>query len=94
MAKGRKTGRRGKGVPNRATADVRATIALIAERNITSVETWLAEIEDPSVRMNCFLRMLEYHVPKLLRTELSGAGGKALTVQIIDPTRRGHRTAP
>ena len=94
MAKGSKTGGREKGTPNKATADVRATVALIAERNIESVEEWIADIKDPAQRVNCFLRMLEYHIPKLLRTELSGAGGKALTIHIADPTRRGHRSPP
>lgn len=71
------------GVPNKSTIDVRAAIALIAERNVEKVEAWLAQIEDPAKRVDCFLRMIEYHIPKLSRSELTGDGGKPLEVQIV-----------
>lgn len=78
MAKGHKTGGRKVGTPNKATADVRAAIALIAQRNIGKVEAWLMEIEDPAKRMGLFLELCEYHVPKLARTELTGKDGETL----------------
>ena len=61
------------GTPNKVTADVRKAIALIAERNVERFESWLAEIDDPAKRCDVFLRMLEYHLPKLVRSELSGS---------------------
>lgn len=71
MAKGKKTGGGSrKGVPNRATADVRAAIALIAQRNIGAVEEWLKSIEDPAKRVGLFLDLCEYHIPKLQRTDI------------------------
>lgn len=92
MALGRKTGGRATGVPNKATADVRAAIALIAEGNVHAVESWIMAIEDPAKRVDCFLRMLEYHIPKLGRTEHTGPDGGDLHISINDPTRR--LTAP
>lgn len=83
MAKGKKTGGRRAGTPNKATADVRATIALIAERNIESVERWLKDIEDPAKRVSLFLDLCEYHIPKLARTEHTGKDGKDLTVNVV-----------
>jgi hypothetical protein len=81
MAKGIKTGGGSrKGVPNKATADVRAAIALIAERNIEAFEGWLQDIEDPAKRCDVFLRAIEYHIPKLQRTELTGKDGGAIVV--------------
>jgi len=78
MAKGVKTGGRQPGSPNRVTRDVRAAIAIIAENNIDTVQTWLHEIEDPGKRLDLFIRLLEYHVPKLARTEMTGKDGGAL----------------
>ncbi len=70
-----KTGGRAKGTPNKATADVRATIALIAERNVERLETWLGEVadKDPGKAADLFLRMIEYHIPKQARLAIGGA---------------------
>lgn len=83
MAKGKKTGGRAAGTPNKATADVRAVIALIAERNIEQVEQWLKDIDDPAKRIGLFLDLCEYHIPKLARTEHTGKDGKDLTVEVV-----------
>lgn len=65
--KGRK-----KGSINAATRDVRAIIAVVAEKNVSKIDSWLARIgrKDPAKAMDLFLRMLEYHIPKLTRTEI------------------------
>ncbi|TAK84196.1 MAG: hypothetical protein EPO20_15095 [Betaproteobacteria bacterium] len=82
MAKGKKTGGRKKGTPNKASADVRAAIALIAERNVEAFETWLAKIKDPARRCEVFLRVLEYHVPKLSRSDVT-SGGEPLPAGVV-----------
>lgn len=71
MPAGKKVGGRRKGTPNKATRDVRAAIALIAQDNIDRVSAWLSEIEDPAKRLGLFLDLCEYHIPKLARTEVS-----------------------
>lgn len=65
--KGRK-----RGVPNKATGDVRTVIAKIAEKNASKIDAWLARIgrKNPAKAMDLYLRMLEYHIPKLVRTEI------------------------
>src|SRR5215472_11598546 len=80
---GKSGGGRKKGTPNKATADVRAAIALIAQRNVERVEEWLLEIKDPSRRMQLFLDMCEYHIPKLSRTVITGEGGGPVSVNIM-----------
>lgn len=85
-------GRR-KGVVNKTTADVRAAIAKIAESKAHLVEGWLSRVakEDPGRAVDLYLRLIEYHIPKLSRAEVTGAGGGGLqvSVTIVDPTRRG-----
>lgn len=65
--KGRK-----KGTPNKATGDVRAMIAIVAERNASKVEGWLTRIgrKNPGKALDLYLRMIEYHIPKLSRQEV------------------------
>lgn len=62
-------GGREKGTPNRATQDVRTAIAKLAQNCAGEVEQWLREIEDPAKRVDCYARLIEYHIPKLGRTE-------------------------
>ena len=72
FAKGHKLSKgRPKGIPNRATADVREAIAKLAEGLAPEVESWLRSVasEDPGRAFDLYLRAIEYHVPKLARTE-------------------------
>jgi hypothetical protein len=75
-----------KGVPNKATADVRAAIALLAERNVAKLEGWLNRVarKHPEKAADIFLRAIEYHIPRLARTEM--AGGVSVQVQRHDLT--------
>ena len=68
---------RPKGIPNKATRDVRAAIAQFAEGNVDKLQEWLDRVaaKDPAKAAELFVRVLEYHVPKLARTELSGEIG-------------------
>jgi len=63
---------RPKGAINKTTADVRAAIALIAEKNVKKLDGWLTRIgrHDPARAMELYLRMIEYHIPKLTRAEI------------------------
>ena len=73
---------RPKGSLNKTTADVRKAIALLAERNIGSLERWLDRVaeEDPAKASDILLRALEYHIPKLARSEVTGKDGGPLEV--------------
>ena len=64
---------RPKGTPNKATADVRAAIALIAKKNVSKLQGWLDKIaqDEPEKAAKLFLDMIEYHIPKQARTELA-----------------------
>jgi hypothetical protein len=55
----------------------------VAEQNVEAVHRWLAEIEDPAKRLDLYLRLLEYHIPKLARTEVSGVDGQALQINVV-----------
>lgn len=88
-----KTGGRRKGTPNHSTADARAAITLISERNVEEFEAWLDRIAngtpadnkkglkamppDPERAFRVFLSLLEYCIPKLSRRKCKSARNSA-----------------
>lgn len=80
MAAGHKTGGRQKGTPNKNTVSVREAIAVFAEDNVGKLQEWLDKIggDDPVKAADLYVRLLEYHVPKLARSEHTGKDGAEL----------------
>ena len=88
MAKGAKTGGRVPGSINKATKDVRQAVALLAENNVSKLEQWLQDTADgdpesgikpdPAKAAALLLQAMEYHIPKLARTEHTGMNGAAI----------------
>ena len=68
---------RPKGIPNKSTSIVREAIANLLERNAPNMDRWLNQIaeEDPYKALDLMNKMAEYHIPKLARTEVTGAEG-------------------
>ena len=76
----RKTGGRSKGTPNKVTAAAREVMALLVEANAPKLQKWLDRVAktDPARAADLLLRALEYHIPKLARTEHTGKDGDGL----------------
>lgn len=88
MARGKKTGGGSrKGVPNKATADVRAAIARFAQSTVPQFQEWINRVaqEDPAKAADLFLKAIEYHIPKLARTEVTGMDGDPIKVVTLPP---------
>ena len=80
MAKGQKTGGRAAGTPNKATAAGREAMARFVDGNADRLQEWLDAIAEdpkhgPKVAFDAFMSVVEYHIPKLARTEHTGEGG-------------------
>jgi hypothetical protein len=86
MAKGKKTGGGSrKGSPNKATQAAREAIAAFVDGNADRLQGWLDEIaaeKGPQAAFECFSTLLEYHVPKLARQEITGKDNGPVKVQI------------
>lgn len=65
---------RPKGAPNKSTALVREAIAKMAEDNADNFNKWLTDVAASSPEKACdiYLKAIEYHIPKLARTEHTG----------------------
>jgi hypothetical protein len=105
MAKGRKTGGRTLGTPNKVTSRVREAIALLVEDNIERLQGWLDEIAEgkkgkdgvfivqpnPTKAFELLLSLLEYHVPKLSRAEMSVQDAGSIETQDISDLELARR---
>lgn len=76
---------RPKGVPNKSTALVREAIAKMAEENAENFNLWLTQVaaESPEKACDIYLKAIEYHIPKLARTEVTGAENGPLTIKVV-----------
>jgi len=84
--KGVRLGGRVKGTPNVATATAREAIARFVDGNSERLQEWLdaiAQQDGPKAAFACVVDLLEFHVPKLARTELTGKGGQDLLPRVL-----------
>lgn len=72
------------GVGNKDVLMAREAIAEFVEGNVGRLEGWLDSIakENPKQAFDCFMGVVEYHIPKLARTEVTGEDGGDITVTI------------
>jgi len=75
---------RPKGAPNKSTAIVREAIARMAEDNAENFNKWLTDVAASSPEKACdiYLKAIEYHIPKLARTEVTGKDEGPLQIGI------------
>jgi hypothetical protein len=66
-----KLGGRVAGTPNKVTADARAAIAAFVDNNAHRLAGWLDAVakDNPEKAFQLFQSVVEYHVPKLARSE-------------------------
>ena len=77
-------------MPNKATAEARKAIALFVDGNAHRLTGWLNQVAEglpehdikpnPSRAFELFQSVVEYHIPKLARTEVTGEGGGPLRI--------------
>src|SRR6185437_5592859 len=79
---------RPKGLPNKATQNAREAIAQFVDGNAHRLVEWLDRIalDSPKDAFNCFQSVVEYHIPKLARTEHTGKDGGAIETKSITKT--------
>lgn len=69
---GTKSGGRQAGTPNKSTSLAREAIARFVDDNSQRMQGWLDQIaaDSPEKAFNCVRDLMEYHLPKMARTEV------------------------
>jgi hypothetical protein len=76
---------RPKGSPNKSTALAREAIARFVDYNSDRLQGWLDQIatdKGPEAAFRCFTDLVEYHVPKLARTEVTGQDQGPVKIEV------------
>ncbi len=84
--KGNKHAGSRKGVPNKATQEIRNAFEKLMTDNLDNMKVWLTDVadEDPERALNIMVKMAEFIVPKLQRTELKAeVTDKSVTINLI-----------
>ena len=73
--KGRKPG-----TPNKNNMAIREAYQKLTEDNLDNMSIWITQVagDDPAKALDIMIRLSEYIIPKLARTELSGNDGEDL----------------
>jgi hypothetical protein len=76
---------RPKGSPNKSTAIVREAIAKMADENADKFAEWLTQVAATSPEKACdiYLKAIEYHIPKLARTEVTGVDNGPINIKVV-----------
>ena len=90
-----KTGGRKPGTPNKVTRNARAQIGALLDGKSHLLPQWLESVrkkDGPLAAIKAYTGLLEFHVPKLARTEIQGN----LTISLEDllkeaATKRTHQ---
>jgi hypothetical protein len=81
--KGEKRPNQGKRGLSKTTVNAREAIARFVDANAERCQDWLdkiAEQDGPKAAFQCYTDLIEYHIPKLARTELTGKDGGAINI--------------
>lgn len=80
------------GAPNKATADARKAIADFVDGNAHRMLEWLDAVAagdpehdrapDPAKAFDLFQKVIEYHVPRLARSEVTGKDGGPQSMEL------------
>jgi hypothetical protein len=79
-------GQKGRIGPNKATKSAREAIAAFVDQQTPRLNRLLEQIEQqdgPAAAFRCIMDTVEYHVPKLARTELTGKDGADLMPKVL-----------
>ena len=86
FAKGNQLAGSRKGVPNKATHEIRQAFEMLMTDNLDNMKIWLSDVanEDPERALNIMIKMAEFIVPKLQRTEVKAeVTDKSVTINLM-----------
>jgi len=85
--KGEKRPNQGKHGPPKAVLAAREAIAQFVDGNAHRLQEWLDRVakDDPEKAFSLFQSVVEYHIPKLARSEITGKDGGPIALVQATP---------
>jgi len=72
------------GSKNMVTQDLRDTVRMLVTKNFKEIDAWIHQIKDPKDKVHCIIALMDFAIPRLARTELSGVDGEALSIKVVN----------
>lgn len=71
---------RPKGLRNKTTVAIREAYQNLVEMNLENMSLWIGQVaaDNPEKAVDLMIKLSEYVIPKLARTEVTGANGEDL----------------
>jgi hypothetical protein len=78
------------GTPNKTTAEFKEAVADLIAYNQSKLQTWLDDVakDDPAKAFDLLLKMMEFVIPKLSRTEYKEPENQqtsVINIHLVDP---------
>ncbi len=71
------------GIPNKSTTRAREALTLLMEENVPKMAGWLQECyekDGPKIALQVMERLLDFHIPRLARQEITGLDGAPVRI--------------
>src|SRR5438105_2253765 len=93
--KGKKTGGRARGTPNKITAEAKETFRLVFDALAPELEEWIrsAARRSPAKGAELLLRLAEHFIPRLARNDVATNSGGPLVVVVKQSSTNGYPEA-
>lgn len=84
MARGKKTGGREKGTPNKLTSETRNIIHSILLEELPNLRDYISQVEKPELKAKLLIDLLPYDLPKYQTIHLSSQPEEQIVIHFKD----------
>lgn len=84
MARGKKTGGRSKGTPNKLTTQTRNIIHSLLSEELPNLRKYISQVEKPELKAKLLIDLLPYSLPKYHTIQLAQETQERITISFKD----------
>lgn len=86
MARGKKTGGRNKGTPNKLTTETRNIIHSLLSEELPNLRKYISEVKKPELKAKLLIDLLPYSLPKYHTIQLAQEIQERITISFKEAT--------
>jgi hypothetical protein len=84
MARGKKTGGRDKGTPNKLTSETRNIIHSLLSEELPNLRKYISQVEKPELKAKLLIDLLPYDLPKYHTIQLTSKTEEQIIIRFKD----------